>query len=111
MTRTAPGVIARSHRTQLMADAIKEAEAEVDDLNDMIQSMSQTLIKAGSAVLEGTLDERLQTVLAKPPLDKVKLWEAINRYVETCGGHPGVSLYANVRRQQAVVEIEKLVFP
>jgi len=41
--------------------------------------------------------------------DKVALWEAINRYAETCGGDPGKHCYGNYERMQAVAEIERLV--
>ena len=38
---------------------------------------------------------------------KVSLWEAINRYVVTCGGNPGVAVYGNTHRQHAVADVEK----
>lgn len=37
------------------------------------------------------------------------LWDAINQYVEACGGEPHRLVYGNTRRQRCVVEIEKLV--
>ena len=42
--------------------------------------------------------------------DKVALWDAINRYVETCGGDPGKRCYGNYERMETVAEIEKIVF-
>lgn len=45
-----------------------------------------------------------------PELDRfVSLWDAINRYVETCGGKPNRHVYGNTNRQRAVVEIEEIV--
>lgn len=39
------------------------------------------------------------------------LWDAINQYVEACGGHPHYLVYGNTRRQRAVVDVEALVYP
>jgi len=38
----------------------------------------------------------------------IELWKAINKYVKTCGGDPGKKT-VSVKRELAVVEIEKLV--
>ena len=38
--------------------------------------------------------------------DKVKIWEAINRYVETCGGDTSRGVYGSISRQEAVVAVE-----
>jgi len=38
------------------------------------------------------------------------LWDAINQYVEACGGEPHRHVYGNTRRQRCVVAIEKLVY-
>lgn len=39
-----------------------------------------------------------------------RLWEAINRYVETCGGDPSKRVYGNTARMECVVEVEAIVF-
>ena len=41
--------------------------------------------------------------------DRVDLWVAINRYVQTCGGDPSANFYGNTRRQEAVADIERLI--
>lgn len=42
--------------------------------------------------------------------DKKPLWDAINQYVKACGGDPSSkTCYGNLLRQQAVVDIEKIV--
>lgn len=35
------------------------------------------------------------------------MWDAINKYVETCGGDPSKHVYGNTARQRAVVEVER----
>lgn len=42
---------------------------------------------------------------------RVALWDAINRYVESCGGDPAKHVYGNTARMMAVVEVERIVFP
>jgi hypothetical protein len=37
------------------------------------------------------------------------LWDAINRYMEPCGG-THARVYGNTRRQRAVAEIENIVY-
>lgn len=41
---------------------------------------------------------------------RVALWDAINRYVITCGGDPSKHVYGNTPRMNAVVEVERVVF-
>lgn len=43
--------------------------------------------------------------------DKVRLWDAINRYVVSAGGDPASPAHMkdNKRREEAVVEVENLV--
>jgi len=41
--------------------------------------------------------------------DRVKLWDAINRYVIACGGDPSKHVYGNTTRQRAVAEVEQVV--
>lgn len=41
--------------------------------------------------------------------EKVKLWDAINTYVTTCGGDPAKHVYGNIKRMQAVVDVENIV--
>lgn len=43
------------------------------------------------------------------PAWKVDLWNAINKYVQTCGGDPSKHVYGNMPRQLAVVDVEKAV--
>jgi len=38
------------------------------------------------------------------------LWMAIHRYVEACGGDPSTRVLCNTPRQDAVIEIESIVF-
>jgi hypothetical protein len=40
---------------------------------------------------------------------QVPLWDAINRYVEACGGDPGKHVYGDTRRQTAVAEVDAVV--
>ncbi len=40
---------------------------------------------------------------------QVPLWDAINRYVVTCGGAPDKHVYGNTSRQNAVVEVCNVV--
>ena len=40
---------------------------------------------------------------------RVRLWDEINRYVQTCGGDPSKRVYGNTRRMTAVAEIEKII--
>ncbi len=47
--------------------------------------------------------------MTKP--NKQQLWEAINKYAESCGGNPQNHIYGNTKRQIAVAEIEALVYP
>jgi hypothetical protein len=42
-----------------------------------------------------------------PIQKRVSLWEAINRYVVSCGGVPDKHVYGNTRRQRAVADVEK----
>lgn len=42
---------------------------------------------------------------------RVRLWGAINRYAEACGADPSKHIYGNIPRMDAVVEVERLVFP
>ena len=37
---------------------------------------------------------------------RVALWEAINRYVVACGGDPDRAVHGNIKRMQAVVDVE-----
>ncbi len=42
--------------------------------------------------------------------NRVRLWDAINAYAEACGGRPsGEGVYGNLRRQECVCEIEKII--
>ena len=43
------------------------------------------------------------------PAQKIVLWEAINRYVETCGGDPSGRVYGAISRQEAVVNVERAI--
>lgn len=63
-------------------------------------STEQNGSKAGTPSPErlGSVDHRAQ------------LWDAINDYAIACGGTPGTLIYGNVKRQQAVAEIEALVY-
>src|ERR1700690_1965115 len=47
------------------------------------------------------------------PVDekKVRLWEAINRYVVSCGGAPDKHVYGNTSRQRAVTDVETALLP
>jgi len=40
---------------------------------------------------------------------KTALWDAIHRYVRSCGGDPGKPVYGNTPRQMAVTDIERLI--
>ena len=40
---------------------------------------------------------------------RVRLWDAINRYVQTCGGDPSKHVYGNTARQRAVAEVEQVL--
>ncbi len=40
---------------------------------------------------------------------RVLLWDAINRYVQTCGGDPSKYVYGNTARQKAVAEVEQAI--
>ncbi|MDP3767539.1 MAG: hypothetical protein Q8S13_05955, partial [Dehalococcoidia bacterium] len=40
---------------------------------------------------------------------RVALWDAINRYVQACGGDPSSHVYGNTPRQHAVAEVEASV--
>lgn len=40
---------------------------------------------------------------------RVKLWDAINEYVKTCGGSPSRYVGGNTRRMNSVVEIERVI--
>lgn len=42
-------------------------------------------------------------------MNRVALWDAINHYVEACGGDPSKRLYGNTQRQLAVAEVERIV--
>lgn len=45
---------------------------------------------------------------SKPALsDRVRIWEAINRYVVACGGDTSNGVYGNTSRQTAVADIER----
>lgn len=37
------------------------------------------------------------------------LWDAINRYVISCGGNPDKHVYGNTRRMEAVTAVENAV--
>lgn len=39
----------------------------------------------------------------------VPLWDAINEYAEACGGDPSRGVYGNVRRQNAVAGVDRVV--
>jgi len=41
---------------------------------------------------------------------KIKLWEAIQKYVRACGGDPEKHVYGNTGRMDSVTEIEQLVY-
>jgi len=41
--------------------------------------------------------------------ERARLWDAINSYAVACGGTPAGYVHGNVRRQQAVVEIEEVL--
>ena len=43
------------------------------------------------------------------PARTVALWDAINEYVEACGGDPSRHVYGNTRRMAAVVRVEAAV--
>ena len=46
----------------------------------------------------------------KPCLEwRVKLWDAVNRYVVACGGDPSKHAYGNVPRMNAVGDVERIV--
>lgn len=38
---------------------------------------------------------------------RVRIWDAINRYVQTCGGDPSKHVYGNIARMNAVVDVEQ----
>ena|SRR5271166_1496380 len=40
---------------------------------------------------------------------KVALWDAINRYVVSCGGDPSKHVYGNTSRMRAVVDVEAAI--
>lgn len=40
---------------------------------------------------------------------EIALWEAINRYVVTCGGVPGGHVHGNERRMEAVVAVNTVI--
>lgn len=42
---------------------------------------------------------------------RVALWDAINEYVETCGGNPSRHVYGNTPRQRAVAKVEAVFRP
>lgn len=42
-------------------------------------------------------------------VDRVALWEEINRYVAICGGDPSKSIYGNTPRMEAVCRIENVI--
>lgn len=42
-------------------------------------------------------------------MKRAELWDAINDYCVACGGTPSSDVYGNTRRQQAVVDIERVV--
>jgi hypothetical protein len=41
--------------------------------------------------------------------ERVRLWDAINAYVVSCGGDPDRQVYGNTRRQTAVAQVEQIV--
>ena len=41
--------------------------------------------------------------------ERVRLWDAINAYVVSCGGDPDRHVYGNTRRQTAVAQVEQIV--
>lgn len=41
--------------------------------------------------------------------ERVRLWDAINRYAAACGGDTSKRVYGNVRRQVAVAEVEQII--
>lgn len=40
---------------------------------------------------------------------RVRLWDAINRYVVACGGDPSQHVYGNVLRMDSVADVEKVI--
>jgi hypothetical protein len=40
---------------------------------------------------------------------RVKLWDAINRYVAACGGDASKRVYGNAPRMRAVADVERVV--
>mgnify|MGYP003494868936 CR=1 FL=1 len=40
---------------------------------------------------------------------RVRLWDAINRYAQTCGGDPSKHVYGNIARMNAVVDVEQVL--
>lgn len=40
---------------------------------------------------------------------RVALWDAINRYAQTCGGDPSKHVYGNTPRMDAVADVERVV--
>lgn len=40
---------------------------------------------------------------------RVRLWDAINEYVKSCGGDPSKRVYGNTTRQRAVAGVERVV--